>query len=540
MTIKSGRWLAALLTVQMAVITTFTVSGESLEESMDTAESLEMSSVFSSGYEEDEEEETEPETTGPEAAGTESAGIETEPAGFMSEDEAFDGIPPDFIETEAASSEENQPEQDLLEQDQPEQDQLEQNQPEQDLLEQDQPEQDQPEQDQPKEDQPEQDASDLQILEDDADSFVEADHNPGTEEACLLEAASTSAEVPFILDDLLGDSHKWTRVSGGIIYTGGDNCCLEIDITDTIHTDQHIAEAYSDRIKHLIIHVNYGLTIEPYAFTYLTNLEELIIVGGSDGRASQMEIGEGAFSGLEKLRDISFPSCSSFAIGEGAFSGDISLKSISVCAENVSIGAHAFQYCGGLDGMECFYEGDPSDIAFSAFRMAEGASAVIWIDAKYRDWAAANAGLYEDYGSNIVWKYRDQYCGDNLTWKISDKDELVIRGYGPMYDYYNPRGYTDTIKPPWYEDLHKIKKIVISNGVTTVGNYAFYGMNPYSEVCLGPDLETIGHSAFELKGETALTIPASLKYIAPDGIGLYTSQAKLSFLGEPPSVSVFS
>ena len=535
MTIKSGMWIAALLTVQMAAITTFTVSGDSLEETMDTADSLAASSAFNSYEEEEKEAETEPETLG----------IEMDSAVSMPEDEVSEEVPPGFIETEAEELEQDLPEQalpeqDLPEQDLPEQDPSEQDLPEQDLPEQDLPEQDLPEQALSEEDLSEQDAIDLQILEDDADSFAEADHTPGTEEECLLKAASTSDEVPLILDDLLGDSNERIKVAGGFVYTDGDQYCLEIGSTDTIYSDQHIAEEYADRIKHLIIYANYGLTIEPYAFTYLTNLEELIIVGGSDGRASQMEIGEGAFSGLEKLRDISFPLCSSFAIGEGAFSGDISLKSISVSAENVSIEAHAFQYCGGLDGMECFYEGDPSDIAFSAFRMAEGASAVIWIDAKYRDWAAANAGLYEDYGSNIVWKYRDQYCGDNLTWKISDNDELVIRGYGPMYDYYNPRGYTDAIKPPWYEDLHEIKKIVISNGVTTVGNYAFYGMNPYSEVCLGPDLETIGHSAFELKGETALNIPASLKYIAPDGIGLYTSQAKLSFLGEPPSVSVFS
>ena len=63
--------------------------------------------------------------------------------------------------------------------------------------------------------------------------------------------------------------------------------------------------------------------------------------------------------------------------------------------------------------------------------------------------------------------------GDNLSWALSSDGTLTINGSGAMADY---EGYGS----PWYDyafsyvsDKEIIKKIVVHEGVTSIGNYAF-------------------------------------------------------------------
>jgi len=94
-------------------------------------------------------------------------------------------------------------------------------------------------------------------------------------------------------------------------------------------------------------------------------------------------------------------------------------------------------------------------------------------------------------------------CGDNLTWNITNKI-LTINGTGDMYDY-SP----DT--QPW--DNIRYEKLVVNEGVTKIGNYAFYSNNCTS-VHLPNTLIIIGahsfHYSYNLK---AITIPDSVTQI---------------------------
>ena len=58
-------------------------------------------------------------------------------------------------------------------------------------------------------------------------------------------------------------------------------------------------------------------------------------------------------------------------------------------------------------------------------------------------------------------------CGDSLEWEISNSGVLTISGYGEMENYSSGNA-------PWYSERSNIKKIKIKEGVTTIGNYAFY------------------------------------------------------------------
>ena len=67
-------------------------------------------------------------------------------------------------------------------------------------------------------------------------------------------------------------------------------------------------------------------------------------------------------------------------------------------------------------------------------------------------------------------------CGDNLTWTLSDSGTLTISGSGDMTNFSSGDG------SPWHSSCASIKAVVIQNGVTSIGNYAFYGCESLTNV----------------------------------------------------------
>ncbi len=60
-------------------------------------------------------------------------------------------------------------------------------------------------------------------------------------------------------------------------------------------------------------------------------------------------------------------------------------------------------------------------------------------------------------------------CGDNLTWMLDTEGVLTISGTGDMWDF------SELTDVPWSESQWAIKTVIIENGVTSIGDYAFYG-----------------------------------------------------------------
>ena len=76
-------------------------------------------------------------------------------------------------------------------------------------------------------------------------------------------------------------------------------------------------------------------------------------------------------------------------------------------------------------------------------------------------------------------------CGPDLRWHLTDNGVLAISGKGEMYDY----SYT-----PWsYDDL---TRVIIGNGVTTIGKNAFVGRSSLTSVTIPNSVTTIGSEAF--------------------------------------------
>ena len=80
-------------------------------------------------------------------------------------------------------------------------------------------------------------------------------------------------------------------------------------------------------------------------------------------------------------------------------------------------------------------------------------------------------------------------CGSNAEWSLR-KGVLKIEGSGAMADY------TGGTPAPWQKHSGSIKKIVIGDSITRIGNYAFNGLKAVKTAAIGKKVKTIGKFAF--------------------------------------------
>lgn len=89
-------------------------------------------------------------------------------------------------------------------------------------------------------------------------------------------------------------------------------------------------------------------------------------------------------------------------------------------------------------------------------------------------------------------------CGEGVTWALdSESGVLRISGSGAMTDYVEHKTKYDSTQAPWSIYLYHIKSIVVDEGVTHIGSYAFYKCIYATSVTLPESLLTVGPHAFE-------------------------------------------
>ena len=82
-------------------------------------------------------------------------------------------------------------------------------------------------------------------------------------------------------------------------------------------------------------------------------------------------------------------------------------------------------------------------------------------------------------------------CGDNLSWVLDDTGTLTITGTGAMTDFANSEAVS------WYPLREDVKKVVIGEGVTSIGKYAFSYCSNLTEISIPSGVLEIGGYAFE-------------------------------------------
>jgi len=126
-------------------------------------------------------------------------------------------------------------------------------------------------------------------------------------------------------------------------------------------------------------------------------------------------------------------------------------------------------------------------------------------------------------------------CGDFLVWSYNSSTKtLTITGSGAMYDY-------DVEERPWQSCHWYVQKLILNEGLTYIGKYAFCGFTILNGAPVLPDsLRTIAEGAFQdcrsINGGT-ITIPSNVVTIDVNafwnfyGVNLSIESTKLVTIG---------
>lgn len=116
--------------------------------------------------------------------------------------------------------------------------------------------------------------------------------------------------------------------------------------------------------------------------------------------------------------------------------------------------------------------------------------------------------------------------GDNVTWQLTENTDdpstytLTIRGSGAMEDYLMS-GHQ-----PWRSFRDQITSVVVSPGVTSIGNLAFTRFSKLIHVDIADSVVSIGEGVFsDCSSLTDITVPQSVTYI---GVNAFDSCTNLS------------
>ena len=187
-------------------------------------------------------------------------------------------------------------------------------------------------------------------------------------------------------------------------------------------------------------------------------------------------IGESAFYGCRGMTELTLPN-SVTSIGESAFKNCSGLAKITSLAEIPPVcGSGVFD---GVNKTNC--ELIVPIVSVVAYKQARG---------------------WNEFSNITAATVR---CGDSITWTLDDLGNLTLSGSGEMWNYNR--------KDSPFKD-YGIKTVTIGDGITSIGNFVFYGCSGLTKLTLPNSVTSIGNNAFyECSGLTELTLPNSLESI---------------------------
>lgn len=337
--------------------------------------------------------------------------------------------------------------------------------------------------------------------------------NPGT----------TEPEETIVASGTCGDDLTWKLGDKGTLTISGTGEMYNYSMADAPWKEQ------KDLISALVVE-NGATSIGSSTFDGYTSLKSIKLastvksIGNNafsntgitslDLPEGMESIGIGAFYNCEKMTELKLPE-SLTTLNNGAFAFCKGLTAVTLPNKITFIGALAFEECTGLTSITI-----PENVteirnqAFyycTALTMVELPKALqtvgdnAFYETKLQD--VYYAGTEEDWGKIAIGVKNEPLtnanlhcmgavvvasgtCGDALTWKLDSKGTLTISGTGAMTDY------TKSGVAPWNKDYEEIRFVVIENGVTTIGEYAFENCTLLESVAISDSVEKIGKYAF--------------------------------------------
>ena len=198
-----------------------------------------------------------------------------------------------------------------------------------------------------------------------------------------------------------------------------------------------------------------------------------------------------------KLSEVILPETVTY-IGEPAFRNCVNLKKVYIPAATTFIGPNAFYQSTNV-----------------TLNVAEGSYA--------ESYAISKKIAYTTYEAPA--KVIATGVSGDTTWTYDSKGVLTIGGIGAMADY-------EAKGTPWEAYRTQVKKVVIGEGVTYIGKFAFYYMSSLTDIVFAENgaLETIGWGSFGYCNKlSAVTIPATVKSLNGYAFYFCTNLADVSF-----------
>ena len=272
------------------------------------------------------------------------------------------------------------------------------------------------------------------------------------------------SDCPVVWDannsDVADDGNIYYIDENGLRYALKDTTATVVRQAENLSGNIEIPASVS--YKGIIYSVT---SIRDYAFYNCTSLKSVTIPD------SVTSIGSYAFDGCSSLTSVTIPD-SVTSIGNNAFSGCDSLKSVTIGNSVTSIGDRAFSDCDSLTSVTI--PDSVTSIGDWAFRGCTSLTSVTIPD------SVTSIGSYAFDGcSSLDDVY---YTSDIASWlNISFGSGSGNPLYRGANLYLNGELATD---------------VVIPDGVTSIGSYAFYGYTLLTSVTIPESVTSIGYGAF--------------------------------------------
>ena len=132
----------------------------------------------------------------------------------------------------------------------------------------------------------------------------------------------------------------------------------------------------------------------------------------------------------------------------------------------------------------------------------------------------------------VVEKGYTYWNEDNLTWKLDADGTLTISGTGTMKDY----DYNNNPSPA-NQKKGSVKKVVIKDGVTSIGNFAFYNCKSLTSITIPDSVTSIELAAFNnCNNLTSITIPDSVTSIGDSAFELCNKLSSITLSNNITSI----
>lgn len=311
--------------------------------------------------------------------------------------------------------------------------------------------------------------------------------------------------------------------------------------------------------------------IEKFAFSSCAALESIIIPD------SVISIGDRAFYQCQSITSVILPNtdatigkeifqdCTALTcvtipsglstIGYKMFYRCSNLEELTITEGVTSIGDQAFSRCASLSTVSI--PESVSEISHNAFGECFDLTRVIIYNPNcslaegVQVLGSAERTVLIGHDNSTTEKYAQKYgyqflslddlpqplvgsCGTNVNWTLNlVTGEMLLSGSGAMFNY-------DSRETPWKIQSSVICSVIVSDGITSIGNSAFSDCENLANLHIGEDVRTIGDTAFCRTDLKNVEIPYSVTNIGDCAFGYCSALETLSISGDITSIGNYA